>query len=440
MGCANLSGRAKHPGLRPAALCLLAAFLSGCGGLMASPMPTPEPVTITFASVTGDEAYYRQKIVEFHEQYPDISVELRSYEIEAASDVAADDADVLITWEDTLAALYAQGDLFDLQAMIETEPSLDLEDFHPGALPLFSGQGATWAIPAGLDVDVMYYNQDLFDQYGVPYPEIGWTLDDFLNTAIALRDPAAGVYGYSTTGNNPNPGYGDALFVVNQHGGYILDDPREPTRATFDDPLVIMGLEWYASLYLEYDVAPTPEEARSLFRGWPSQYAFYRGIYLGKVGMWSLPFSEQGGSYWGAGNQWQMRWGMVTLPEGRQSVTYPWGEGYAISARASHPEACWQWIVFLSQDAPYRLIPARKSLLESAEYEELVGEDLTAVAQTSIERADLSRTDPGAFARFDDADIGGLWGEAVNSVVTGEYTPQEALDSAQREAEARLEQ
>jgi multiple sugar transport system substrate-binding protein len=402
-------------------------------------VPTSEPVTITFACADVDEAYYQQKIAEFNEQYPDITVELRPYEIEAEGDVTADDADVLMAWEDILSALYTQGDLFDLQAMIETEQSLDLEDFYPGALALFSGQGTTWAIPAGLDVDVMYYNQDLFDQYGVAYPENGWTPDDFLNTAIALRDPAAGVYGYSTLGSTAEPDYGDALFFANQRGGYIFDDPREPTRTTFDAPPVIEALDWYARLYLEYDVAPTPEEARHLFQGWPSQYAFYRGVYLNKVAMWALPFSERGGTYW-EGNQWLMHWGTVAMPQGAQSATFPWGDGYAISAQSPHPEACWRWIVFLSQEIPYQLIPARKSLLESAEYEELAGGDLAAVARASIERADLTRANPGTLARFNDVDTGGLWGEAVNSVVSGESTPQEALDLAQREAETQMGQ
>jgi len=41
-----------------------------------------------------------------------------------------------------------------------------------------------WAIPAGVDMLVMFYNQDLFDQYDVPYPEVGWTWGDFLDTAL----------------------------------------------------------------------------------------------------------------------------------------------------------------------------------------------------------------------------------------------------------------
>ena len=64
-------------------------------------------------------------------------------------------------------------------------------------LAVYAVEGKTWAIPSGMNPLVVYYNQDLFDQYGVPYPENGWTWDDFLSVALAIRDPEAGVFGYA---------------------------------------------------------------------------------------------------------------------------------------------------------------------------------------------------------------------------------------------------
>lgn len=43
----------------------------------------------------------------------------------------------------------------------------------------------------------MYYNKDLFDQRHVPYPQNGWTWDDFLAAAQAVSDPESGIYGYA---------------------------------------------------------------------------------------------------------------------------------------------------------------------------------------------------------------------------------------------------
>ena len=68
-------------------------------------------------------------------------------------------------------------------------------DLHPSAAAHFSQEEERWAIPVGMDVVVMYYNVDLFDQYGVPYPELGWTWEDFFEKAIALRDPGGAYLG-----------------------------------------------------------------------------------------------------------------------------------------------------------------------------------------------------------------------------------------------------
>jgi ABC-type glycerol-3-phosphate transport system substrate-binding protein len=417
-------------------ICLLVVPLSGCGERTASTPETAtgESATITFACNQSDEAYYEEMVQKFNEQYPHITVELHPYQRDSEGQVTADDADVLISRERFLRNLYTQGDLMDLQPLIEGDQSLDLADFHPGAMALLSDQGSTWAIPAGLDMSVMYYNQNLFDQYKVPYPEIEWTLDDFLDAAVTLRDPDTRIYGYTPMGNAVNPAYGDASLFILQQGGQLFDDLLEPTRPTFDDPLVVEALEWYARLYHEYDVALTPEEARKHTGDWPNRYAFHSNVYSGKIGMWILPFSERGGSYWPV--EWVMQWGMVPLPQGSQSVTLLVAEGYAISSKTPHLEACQQWIAFLSKEMPYRLIPARQSLLESTEYEQLVGSDFAAVV-----RASMANVRPNRVIRGMSDELDGfidLFREAVNNIVSDDWPPQEAMDWAQGEARTRI--
>ena len=195
----------------------------------------------------------------------------------------------------------------------------------------------------------------------------------------------------------------------------------------FDDPLTVEALEWYAGLYHEYEVAPTPQEARSAFGG--GQYAFFDGLRHGRVGMWMGGFSERGGLTWPV--EWFVNWGMAPLPRDAQSITQAQIEGYAIYSQTGHPDACWQWIVFLSRQTPERLMPARKSLAESSAYGKLVGEDVAAVARASMESAVLINL--GAFVEFEGAmDV---FAEAVGDVIDGEATPQEALSEAQRRAE-----
>jgi ABC-type glycerol-3-phosphate transport system substrate-binding protein len=149
----------------------------------------------------------------------------------------------------------------------------------------------------------------------------------------------------------------------------------------------------------------------------------------GKVGMWMGNLSERGGLSWQ--REWFVNWGMAPLPRDAQSTTQADVEGYAISSQTQHPDACWEWIVFLSQQVTHRLMPARSSLAESAAYEQFAGEGVAAVARVSMEEAVL--INPGAFGELGEAmDI---FATAVGEAVDENLTAEEAMDWAQREAE-----
>ena len=62
-------------------------------------------------------------------------------------------------------------------------------------------------------------------------------------------------------------------------------------------------------------------------------------------------------------------------------------DGYFIASSAQDPDACWQWIAFLTSRIPVSTMPVRKSLARSSEYEELVGAEVAAAARNSIENA-----------------------------------------------------
>jgi multiple sugar transport system substrate-binding protein len=268
---------------------------------------------------------------------------------------------------------------------------------------------------------VMYYNQDLFDERGLPYPTTGWTWDDFVEATLALRDPEAGVFGFG-----PNYEAFDPLTFIYQHGGRIFDDLENPTRTTFDDLLTIEALDWYTKLFFDHNVAPTPQQAYELFgRG-----GLRGGITEGKFGVWSGMLSERGGESWPT--EWPMRWGMAPLPRDAQAAALTLVEGYFISSDSQHPDACWEWISYLSEQMPQRQAPVRRSVAESAEYEREVGPDVAAIVRASMDNALLLSPE---LAKFEDAL--GLFTQAFEAIMSGRSTPEEAMTWAQRESQSR---
>jgi multiple sugar transport system substrate-binding protein len=390
---------------------LLLSVVSGC----AQAPPPPEPVTITFAPALSD-ADYEAVIQAFHEDYPHITVELTGPDDEEVDTFMAPSFD--------LSELLEQGDVLSVNPFSERDTSFDLTDFYAGTVELFAREGETWAIPAEVDAMVTFYNRDAFDEYGVRYPEVGWTQDDFLDMALALSDPDAGVFGYV-----PIDVSLDSLAFIYLHGGRIFDDWQNPTRTTFDDPLTIEALEWYVRLTEEYNVAPTQAQ---LYRE-PFAGNAQSGVYRNKVGMWIGWLHDMGGSgdvnaLWPV--EWKMRWGVVPLPHDSQAATLTFALGYFISSQAQDPDACWQWISFLSQQNMLtRLIPARKSVAESAEYEQLVGSEVAAAARASMENAVL-------IPELGDVQAGlQIFGRAIDAIMDGRATPREALTQAQQQAE-----
>ncbi len=409
------AGRAQAWGRALAAL-TLALALAGCAQATA----TAEAIAIRFAFPEADQAFYERLAQAFHTAHPALTVELLPLSFRARAELDPSAADVLTGH---MRALYEQRDrLLELDPLIERDSGLHVDDFYPGALAVLSSEGRIWAIPAGTDMYVMYYSRDLFDQFSVPYPQPGWTWEDFLSRATALSHPEAGYYAYTAI-----PGHADTLLFIYQHGGSIVDDLHNPTRLTFDEPLNVEALEWYRALFTEYRVAPTPTQARAAFGG--GAYAVYQGIRSGRVAMWTLSLSDRGGLMWPV--EWTTDWGMASLPRDARAATLAWVEGYAISAQAEHPDACWEWIRFLSGQLHYRLAPVRRSLAESEAFEQAVGDEMAAVVRDSLESALLLSPQlwVGEFGAALEA-----FDRAVTAVTEGTLEPWEALERLQEGA------
>lgn len=396
----------KRLGQISLAVCLLLTpFLSGC----ATATPPPDPVTITFAhaNTPGADGYYQQLIAKFNESYPYITVEL-------AQPGTEDLPDVFMADQFSTRYLREEGYILSLDPFIEQDTSFDLSDYYAGAVDLFSADGQLWAIPAGVQIMVMYYNKDVFDQYGVAYPEIGWTRDDFVNALTALSDPSANVYGYGVLLDSL-----DALAFVVGHGGRFFDDPVNPTRIVFDDPLTVEALEWYADLIHKRGFVATDKQAYAIGGN------LYSAVYLNKIAIWPGWISDRGGG--GGLNatwivEWKMRWGMVPFPHDAQPATVTMMAGYFISAQNPSPEACWQWISFLSEQTPHQLTPARRSLAESADFERLVGDEVATVARASLE--DATFLSPDLVEVNDDINI---FFQMVEHIISGRMTVAEAV-------------
>jgi ABC-type glycerol-3-phosphate transport system substrate-binding protein len=127
---------------------------------------------------------------------------------------------------------------------------------------------------------------------------------------------------------------------------------------------------------------------------------------------------------------------MAPLPRDAQAITQVSVEGYVISSQTENIEASWQWISFLSEQMPSRLMPPRRSLAGSDAYEQQMGEEIAAVTRASMENAVLVSPEVGEELN----DIIDIFGQAVDDMVNERFSSSDAMNWAQQEAEIKMAQ
>ncbi len=391
---------------------LISALVAGCESFLVA---TPAPVTITFAHSGDTSAVLEQWAQQFHQLHPHITIEL-------TEDLQASGVDAFLASQFALSEDLA-ANVLDLSVFIEQSNDLDMADFYPAAVNVFKSQGRQRALPFSMDMMVMFYNRDVFDRYGVSYPEIGWTWNDFLDRALDLTYPSESIYGYAMQYSN-DFGIYEPLMMIYQFGGGIFDSLVTPTRATLDNPLNIEAMGFYAGLIHVHRVAPTQAEAERSGRMYP-----WGGIFDGRFAMWSMMYSQRGGTQWPT--PWRMDWGMVPMPRGASSGTLTVVDGLYIVSGTDHPMEAWQWIEYVSAQRPPFAMPARIALAESQQFEQIVGAPIAEAARAAV--ADAILVNPQLLG-FESALA--AFGEALEQIRSGEVTPEIALAAAQRKAES----
>ena len=211
------------------------------------------PTTITWAMWGSPaEVETHQKVADaFMADHPDIKVEILSapwndYFTKMQTLWASGDSsqipDVLFLWPTPRYA--ADGVLEPLTSYIE-KSGYDLSDYWPALLESATYDGEVYGFPRDIDIAVLYYNKDIFDEAGVAYPDDTWTWDDFLAAAeqLTVKDDSGQVTRYALG----MEGGKYALWVM-QNKGSILDDMRNPSKCTLDQPEAMAGIKFFADL------------------------------------------------------------------------------------------------------------------------------------------------------------------------------------------------
>lgn len=303
------------------------------------------PVTLKFmgweASPLETESV-KNGIKKFEETHPNIKVEYTpvpgdQYASKLLTMMAGDaPPDVFFLGSVDYRAFQERGVLLDLSTYFENDLSID--DFIPSSADIMQIDGNIYGVSSCTVSPVLYYNKEIFDKAGVPYPpsnpDEAWTWDKFASVAQDLtvkegkKITQFGTYGFETLANT--------VAAITENDGSIFND--EYSAANMNSQQTKDVLE--AILALKKDgVSP---EAKLLEE---SGMSASQMLQTGKIAMlidgsWSLQQLSQ----------MDFPVGVAALPKFTQAVTNGQAHVHAASVNTEYPDEAWEFISFLSSE------------------------------------------------------------------------------------------
>jgi multiple sugar transport system substrate-binding protein len=312
-----------------------------------------ESPAVTF-SVFGDVAEYQayeELVAAFHEAHPEIRVALQhipaqgDYRQRLATEFSAGTPpDVMLLNYRRFAQFAAQGALFPLTDYFEDSDLMAAEDFFPIAIDSFNYEEELWCIPQNISSLVVYYNKDMFDAAGIPYPADDWDRTDFVETARALTQDLDGDGRTDQYGVGLEPQVFRLAPFLWQDNAPLVDDPDNPTRLMLDNPASLATFQWFVDLQLVEGVVPdaVAESAES------SESRFLNG----RLGM--MFESRRGVPTYRTISTFD--WDVVPLPRGETAAGILHSDGYCMAEAAENKDEAWVFIEYANSEAGQRIV------------------------------------------------------------------------------------
>jgi multiple sugar transport system substrate-binding protein len=343
------------------------AFVSALAACRAPAEMPPGQVSFMVFGDPAELAAYQNLVGAFETKSPAIDVNLihipnqNDYRARLAVDFAAGTpADVVLINYRRYGAFAIQGVLEPLGPYLAHSNVIKEADFYDEALAPFRWGEALMCLPQNISSLVVYYNQDLFDAAGVPYPHDDWTWNDFLQSAQALTRDLDGDGQAEQFGLGLEPSLIRLAPFIWQNNGDLVDRRSFPRRLMLDTPQALTAFQWFVDLQVEHHVVPNAveEEAEN------SEARFLNG----RLAMFLN--SRRGTPTYRAVTGFD--WDVAALPRRQTRAGILHADAYCMAATAKDKSAVWAFIEYANSPegqtlvaASGRTVPSLKAVAES---------------------------------------------------------------------------
>jgi multiple sugar transport system substrate-binding protein len=406
-------------------LVILALLLTGCAPA-ATPAPTAEQeappeasaekVTLSLWIFEGEEGFLPKLQEGFSKKFPNITLEIT--EIPESDYVTKIDTALAAGSPPDIAYIYENrwikaGKFLAIDDMIR-EKQINLDSFNQGIIgDICKMDGKLYCVGTYTGAIMLFYNKDMFDAAGLPYPSATepMTVDEYAELARKLAVPNEDVTKRIYGGAAPGAG----MWYLDRATRFSADGTK--IDGYLNDAETIHYYEVMAQL-IKDKVAPSDADMQLI--GDLNLFS------AGKIGMDIIDniiaINEV--------EQTDIRWGAAPTPvekKGDLPFVAVWTDSFGVFSQSEHPKEALEFIAYMAQDGNQLRVEFGSYPLDNAVGEKMDWAGKSEGRQEAVKVLKLAR--PSVFVPgFWDA-TGCEW-DAFNLVVEGQMTAKESLDAA----------
>ncbi|OGS27460.1 MAG: hypothetical protein A2297_04870 [Elusimicrobia bacterium RIFOXYB2_FULL_48_7] len=363
--------------------CGLMLSLAGLAAAQEGASAPQKKIVLKYANAEGAEQIKIAKEIcaAFEKDNPDIRIEMdfMTHIGTITERIAAGQPPDVFMWWGGLTEMQEKGDLLPLGQHVKKN-NVNMKKYYKELVDFYSYGSELYGMPLQMNTQCIVYNKDMFDKEKLPYPQPGWTWQDYYFTAKKLtkdmnKDGIREQFGSSKI---------DTRFFLVSNGSKIIDfEKKKCVVDTADNRIMIEYLQ-----KLRRDCCPTKTESAALVAGLTGvKQDFYTGkVAMGHASAWNLTDYSTIKNF---------KWDVVPLPvpiTGNNRAIFD-EACLVISKKTQYPDEAFRFVNFYCGEKGMKIFAAGKDGIPAdiniARKEFLKG--LPASAKYYLDAADVAK-------------------------------------------------
>ncbi len=304
----------------------------------------PESGTVTltvsgWTSTPAEDNLVQQNLKNFEASHPNIKINWQpipgDYATKMRANVASGTVPDVFYLQPAMSSSYiSAGKLLNLSPYMARD-HVNASDYYPSLLsPFICTNGSVFGLPKDWNSLGVFYNKQMFQAAGLPFPSANWTWQDLQNDAAKLtKNPGTsnGVYGIVLSADASR--WGAFLFA---DGGSVLS--KDGTQAAFNSTQGVDSLKFYDS-FLKNNTGALPTSVGAPWNG--DAFGKQKAAMVIEGG-WLIPYM--------ASTYPSVQYGIAPLPVAptgkRADLIFT--NAWAAYSGTKHPDAAWQLIKYMT--------------------------------------------------------------------------------------------